>query len=67
MKWVQEEYIDLDQVEIGGEEGEEGVLHHFDPKLNAFVPSVDQPQPRREPVDSDEFDYVKGSEEQEVG
>jgi hypothetical protein len=57
-------------VEIGGEEGEEGeegVLHHFDPKLNAFVPSVDQPQPRREPVDSDEFDYVKGSEEQEVG
>jgi hypothetical protein len=54
-------------VEIGGEEGEEGVLHHFDPKLNAFVPSIDQPQPRREPVDSDEFDYVKGSEEQEVG
>ena len=38
---------------------EEVVVHHFDPKLNTFVPRVEQGQGGQ--VDSDEFDY--GTEE----
>ncbi len=45
--------MDLDEVE---KEGGEVLVHHFDPKLNAFVP---QPPEPRGPVDSEEFDYEK--------
>jgi len=59
--------VDLDHVDQ-----DQVVVHHFDPRLNAFVPKLEHQQQQlpqqqqqlpREPADSEEFDYVKGDEE----